>query len=197
MNPLAYAYARQESTIHNGRFAFDTTSGYTTERRQCKGATVDASNRAELVERYGGGYQAIIDALEDMRDDEWDARPFPDEWTVREIVHHLADSEMTSAIRLRMMIAEDEPSLPGYDQELFARKLYYGDRPLDASLLAFQAARASTSSILPLMSGDQWSRTANHSEQGRITVDDWLEYYANHAHDHADQIRRTRAAARL
>lgn len=158
---------------------------------------MDASNRPELVERYGCGYQAIIDALEGMRDDEWDDRPFLDEWTVREIVHHLADSEMTSAIRLRMMIGADEPELLGYDQDLFARKLYYGDRPVDASLLAFQAARASTSSIPPLMTSDQWSRTANHSEQGRITVDDWLEYYAHHAHDHAEQIRRTRAAARL
>lgn len=152
--------------------------------------------RAELVAQYRDGYQVIVDALGEMCDEEWDARPFPDEWTVREIIHHLADSEMTSAIRLRTMIAADEPQLLGYDQDLFARRLYYGERAVDASLLAFQAARASTAEILERMTEDQWARTAIHSGQGRISVDDWLETYAAHAVDHADQIRRTCAAAR-
>jgi hypothetical protein len=151
--------------------------------------------RAELVAQYQDGYQVIVDALGDMRDEEWDARPFRDEWTVREIIHHLADSEMTSAIRLRTMIAAADPHLLGYDQDLFARKLFYGQRPVDASLLAFQAARASTAEILERLTDDHWARTAIHSEQGRISVDDWLETYAAHAIDHAEQIRRTRAAA--
>lgn len=157
---------------------------------------LDMSRRADLVAQYRVGYQIIVDALGNMRDDEWDARPFPDEWTVREIVHHLADSEMNSAIRLRMMIAADEPALQAYDQDVFARKLFYGQRPVDASLRAFQAARDSTAEILEQLTSEQWARTAVHSELGRITVDDWLETYAAHAPEHADQIRRTRAAAR-
>ena len=75
--------------------------------------------------------------------EELDRRTAPGKWSAREIVHHLGDSEMTSAIRLRRLIAEEDPLIQGYDQEEFARRLFY-DRPIEASLAAFRAAREST-----------------------------------------------------
>ena len=101
---------------------------------------------------------------------------------------------MTSAIRLRRLIAEDAPLIVGYDQEEFARRLFY-DRPIDASLDAFKAARACTVEILERLTPEQWTRTGTHSETGTYSVERWLEIYAQHAHGHADQIRRARASA--
>lgn len=95
-------------------------------------------------------------ALEGITDSELDARPESGGWTAREVVHHLADGEMTSAIRVRRLLAEDGPTIAGYDEEEFARRLFYGERPIEASLEAMRA----------------------------------------HVHDHADQIRRCRKAAR-
>jgi hypothetical protein len=66
--------------------------------------------------------------------------PGPGRWSAREIVHHLADSEMTAAIRLRRLLAEERPAIQGYDQEEFARRLHY-DRPHEASLELFRAVR--------------------------------------------------------
>jgi hypothetical protein len=102
---------------------------------------------------------------------------------------------MTSAIRLRRLIAEDRPLIQGYDQDEFARRLFY-DRPIHASLEALRSARETTVQILERMTEAQWGREGTHSESGRYTVQRWLEIYAQHAHDHADQIRRARAAAR-
>jgi hypothetical protein len=110
-------------------------------------------------------------------------------------VHHLADSEMTSAIRLRMLIAVDNPRIFGYDQDEFARRLHY-DRPLEASLEAFKGARRSTADILDRLSEAEWRREGTHSEHGRYSVDRWLEIYAAHAHQHADQIKIARGYAR-
>jgi hypothetical protein len=109
-------------------------------------------------------------------------------------VHHLADSEMTSAIRLRRLVVEDNPVIVGYDQEEFARRLYY-DRPVTASLDAFRAARESTAQILDRLGDAEWSRQGTHSESGPYGMGDWLRIYAEHAHKHADQIRRARASA--
>jgi DinB superfamily len=148
--------------------------------------------RQALIDRYRDGYRAVTDALEGITDAELDARPAPNKWTARQIVHHLADSEMTSAIRLRRLLAEDQPLIVGYDQEEFARRLYY-DRPIAASLAAFEAARASTAELLERMTESEWARTGTHSESGAYTATRWLEIYAAHAHDHADQIRRARA----
>jgi hypothetical protein len=154
---------------------------------------MDNATRERLVEQYRAGYHAVVEALAGITDEELDRRPAPGKWTAREIVHHLADSEMTSAIRLRRLIAEDNPVIVGYDQEEFARRLRY-DRPIAASLAALKAARETTCEILDRLTEAEWQRTGTHSEAGPYSVHKWLEIYGIHAHDHAAQIRRARGA---
>ncbi len=156
---------------------------------------MDRERRAQLIARYKDGYRVVAEALRGATDTELDARPAPGKWTAREIVHHLADSEMTSAIRLRLMIAEERPAIRPYDQEAFARTLYY-DRPIAASLLAFQAARGCTGELLDRLSDADWAREGSHPEHRSYGVERWLEVYADHAHNHAEQITRARAAGR-
>jgi DinB superfamily len=153
-------------------------------------------DRRPLIQRYAEGHQAVLDALDGITDAELDARPAAHDWTAREVVHHLADSEMTSAIRLRRLLVEDEPVLLGYDEQAFARQLHYSSRPLGAALDALSAARRTTLELLERMTEAEWSRAGTHSESGRYSAEDWLQIYAAHAHDHAHQIRRARAAAR-
>lgn len=150
------------------------------------------ATRQAMVERYTQGYAAVAEALGNITPAELDAREAPGEWSPREIVHHLADSEMTSAVRLRLLVAEGTPTIVGYDQEAFARRLHY-DRPIEPSLAAFRAARDSTAALLDHMTEEDWSRQGTHTESGPYSVMEWLEIYAVHAHDHADQIRRARA----
>jgi hypothetical protein len=90
------------------------------------------------------------------------------------------------------LLVLDGPTIVGYDQDAYAARLWY-DRPIEASLAAFAAARDCTSELLHRMTGDDWSRTGTHSESGRYGVEDWLRIYGVHAHDHADQVRRARA----
>lgn len=155
---------------------------------------MDVAERRRLIEHYADGYRVILEALDGATAAELDARESPGEWSPREIVHHLADSEMTSAVRLRRLIAEDDPEITGYDQDEFAKRLYY-DRPIDPSMAAFNAARISTVDILERLTEDEWSRAGRHSESGTYSVIDWLQIYAVHAHEHAEQIQRARAAA--
>jgi hypothetical protein len=156
---------------------------------------MDPATRRQLIDRYREGYDVVAAALEGASDAELDARPAPDKWTAREIVHHLADSEMRSAIRLRRLLAEDQPVILGYDQDEYARRLFY-DRPIATSLDAFRIARAVTAELLARMSDEHWQRGGTHSESGPYGAERWLEIYAQHAHGHADQIRRARASVR-
>ena len=150
--------------------------------------------RTDLIAAYKAGYGLLVAALAGITDAELDHCPAPTEWTVREIVHHCADSEMTAAIRLRCLIAEESPTIVGYDQEEFVRRLHSG-RPIAGSLLAVEGARASTASLLDELTPDEWSRSGTHTESGRYSVDDWLRIYSAHLYDHADQIARNRASA--
>ena len=141
---------------------------------------MNAAERLALIEQYEAGHQAIVDALAGITPAEMEAREAPGEWCPREIVHHLADSEMTSAIRLRLLIAQDNPTLVGYDQEAFVANLY-PERPIEPSLAAFGAARACTAPILRQLTEEQWQRAGTHTESGHYTVTDWLQLYAVHA----------------
>ncbi len=152
---------------------------------------MDIDTRRKLVTQYKDGYREVIEALAGATDADLDAHPAPGKWSAREIVHHLADSEMTSAIRLRLLLAEDRPRIMAYDEAVFARKLHY-DRPIEASLEAFKAARRTTGEILERMTEDEWQREGTHSEVGRYSVQKWLEIYSVHAHNHARQIRVAR-----
>jgi hypothetical protein len=156
---------------------------------------MDHQQRAALIAKYKDGYREVAAALEGASDRELDARPAPGKWTAREIVHHLADSEMTSAVRLRLLVAEDHAQIRPYDEKTFALRLHY-DRPIASSLLAFQAARLSSADLLETMTDADFAKKGTHPDHGSYGVERWLEIYADHAHNHADQIRRARASAK-
>lgn len=149
---------------------------------------MESGERERLLAQYADGYREVADAVSGLSDEELD-RKAADGWSARQIVHHLADSELTSAIRLRRLVAEEQPLIQGYDEELFARKLHYG-RPITASLEALRAARLTTGEIVAELDDADWARAGTHSESGRYSVEDWLQIYAAHAHAHAAQIRR-------
>ena len=149
-----------------------------------------AEERARLLERYREGHRVVMDALEGITDEELD-RSASGEWTPRQTAHHLADSEMMSAIRIRRLLTEDEPVIHGYDEATFARKLT-SDRPIEPSLEAMRWARETSAQLLERLTEADWGKAGTHTESGPYSVEDWLTIYAAHAHDHAAQIKRAR-----
>ncbi len=149
--------------------------------------------RQQLIAQYTDGYRMVAEALVRITPEELDARPGAGKWTAREIVHHLGDSEMTAAVRFRLLLAEDRPAIKGYDQDRFADRLHY-ERSHEASLELFRAARAATAELMACLTESDWLREGTHSEVGRFGLDTWLRIYAPHAHRHADQIRIARAS---
>ena len=149
--------------------------------------------RDALIAKYAAGYDEVVKSLEGMTPLMLVARPIEGKWSAAEVVHHLADSEMTSAIRIRLLLSMDNAVIHGYDQDVFAERLHYNGRDIGPSLEAFKGARASTVQVLKGMSEEEWKREGWHTESGRYSTERWLEIYALHAHNHADQIRRLSA----
>ncbi len=152
-----------------------------------------ATERNELIARYAAGYDEVVDALTGFTPEQLTARPLPGKWSAAEIVQHLADSEMTSALRLRRLLVEEAPAIVGYDQDLYATRLQYNTRDIAPALEALRGARATTVQLLERMTDTDWQRAGTHSESGAYSCEDWLRIYAAHAHGHAGQIRDLRA----
>ena len=151
---------------------------------------MDVEERKTLIRQYRDGYRVVIEALDGVTEDELD-RTADGDWTPRQIAHHLADSEMMSAIRIRRLLAEPEPVIHGYDEKGFAERLTR-DRPIAPSLEAMRWARETCSQLIDRMTEDEWRIVGTHTESGRYGTEDWLRIYAAHAHDHAAQIQRAR-----
>jgi hypothetical protein len=152
-------------------------------------------DRTELLDRYRGGYAAVEAALAEITEEELDRPGLDGGWSARQVAHHLADSEATAFVRLRRLIAEDEPTIVGYDEPEYARRLHY-DRPIGSSLAVLRAVRLASLELLESLTPAEWDRAGTHTESGPYSVDDWLEIYATHSHDHAAQIREARQGSR-
>jgi hypothetical protein len=146
--------------------------------------------RQSLIEKYAAGYDEVNRSLEGFPKEKLATNLIPGKWSALEIVHHLADSEMTSAIRLRRLLTENRPVIQGYDQEAFAVKLRYNERDMAPALEAFKSARSTSVQLLNLMAEEDWKRQGWHTEHGIYTPELWLKIYADHAHNHAKQISR-------
>jgi hypothetical protein len=149
--------------------------------------------RKALMSRYKSGYQEVMNALNGITPEEMDFKISREKWSCREVIHHLADSETTSGLRLRKLLTEFNPYIQGYDEADYAKKLNYSKRPIEPAMEAFKAARETTAQLFEFMTDADWKRTGEHSESGPYSAEKWLEIYAAHAYGHADQIRRNRA----
>jgi DinB family protein len=155
---------------------------------------VDEADRGELLGRYRAGADEVAAALAGITDAELDRVPPEDDgWTARQVVHHLADSEAMAYTRLRRLVADDDPTIHGYDEPVWARRLHY-DRPIEPSLGVMRAVRASSLQLLESLTAEEWGRTGTHTESGPYSVEAWVRIYASHPQDHAEQIRRARGS---
>src|SRR3989442_13021363 len=148
--------------------------------------------RQQLIEQYKDGYGQVANAVESFPTDKLTARPIAGKWSAAEIVHHLADREPTSGLRLRRLLAEDHPLIQGYDQDTYAARLNYNQREIGPSLDAFRGTRACTAQLFDFMGDEDWQREGTHSESGSYSAEDWLKIYAAPAPNNAAQISRLR-----
>src|SRR6266567_7736512 len=106
-----------------------------------------SEDRQQLIATYKDGYEEVLQSLKDLPEPSLTAHPIEGKWSAAEIVHHLADSETTSGLRLRRLLAEDHPLIQGYDQEQYATRLNYNQREIAPSLDAFRGTRACTAQL--------------------------------------------------
>ncbi|MEO8194777.1 MAG: YfiT family bacillithiol transferase [Gemmatimonadales bacterium] len=126
-------------------------------------------------------------AVEGLSDEQLDT-PYRDGgWTVRQVVHHVADSHANAYLRFRWVVAEDRPTIKTYDQDVWAQ-LPDTKLPPEPSLRIVDGLHERWAAFLTSLPDDAWSRKANHPERGEVTLDDLLDTYSDHGANHAKQI---------
>jgi hypothetical protein len=150
------------------------------------------SDIASLLERFRRGPELLAMVLTGVFGEEEDFVAEPKGWSIRQIVAHLADSELVGAHRMRLVIAEDDPVLSAFDQDRWAANLDYARRKPKTSLESFRRLRGENYELLKDLAPAAWERAGNHAERGRLTLLGLVEGYAGHAEQHARQIHQIR-----
>ncbi len=147
----------------------------------------------EDLERFRRGAEVLATVLTGAAGEEVDFAPAPGKWTIRQIMAHLADAELVGAHRLRLVIAEDNPTLTSFDQDAWTRNLDYGRRKPTQSLDTFRRLRAENYELLKGLPESAFERTGAHTENGPMSLRRLLQQYADHAESHARQLQTIRA----
>ncbi|GAB4440917.1 MAG: hypothetical protein Kow0031_22860 [Anaerolineae bacterium] len=145
--------------------------------------------RNQKIESYGLAYQRLVAALEGFPQEMWQFRPAPDRWTIHEIIVHITDSEVNSYVRCRRFVAEPGGTVLGYDENGWASKLHYHNQSTDDALSLFKWLRHASYTLIKDLPATVWSNTVNHTENGVMTMDDWLDTYERHIPDHIVQMQ--------
>ena len=152
-----------------------------------------ALGKSELdayLKRYGSGPALLRMAWSEVPAEARQWRPAEGKWSAHEIVVHCADSETYGATRIRLVLAEKEPLIVGYDENVWARVFDYHGHDVELAFRTIEAVRANTVTMLRRLPDEAWGRTGRHSHSGTYTDNDWLRIYADHLEVHARQIRR-------
>jgi hypothetical protein len=142
------------------------------------------SHTDSLIEAYSGGAALLRDAIPLAAEIDWDARPIEGRWSIREVICHLADSEIVYADRMKRVIAEEHPTFFEADPNLFRPALFCSQRPLEGELDVVSAVRAHMLPILRSCGPREYQRTGVHSLDGTLTLQKLLERITAHIPHH-------------
>ena len=110
-------------------------------------------------------------------------------WTIRQIVHHVADSHINMLIRFKLALTEENPIIKPYNQDLWAAMADYKSAPLESSLLMFEGVQQRFSALLKTMSESDFQKTYTHPEYNKqYTLSEATQLYAWHGMHHVAQI---------
>lgn len=147
--------------------------------------------RKMKIKLYGNGFDLLTETLESIPKKMWKFKPAPTEWSVHEIIVHLADSETNAALRARLLVAEPGHPVMAYDQDAWALKLNYHDRDVNDALKVVKFARKTTHELLKSLPNEIFANTIIHPEYDKpYTFTMWLTVYSEHIPGHIEQIKK-------
>jgi hypothetical protein len=148
------------------------------------------THRESYLKRYAEGLPLLRAAWDEVPEEARQWRPAEGKWSAHEVVVHCADSETYGATRIRLLLAEKEPLIVGYDENEWARRFDYHGHSVDLAFATIEAVRANTLACLRRLPDAAWDKVGRHTDSGRYSTEDWLRTYGGHLEIHAAQIRR-------
>ncbi len=148
--------------------------------------------REELILEIASMPMALLDVVRPMSDEQLDTPYREGGWTVRQVVHHLADSHINGYVRFKLGMTEDSPAIKGYDQNLWGSLDDARTAPVELSLMLLGALHERWAMWLQSLQPQDFQRTVQHPEFGEVSLEINLQIYSWHGLHHLTHIRALR-----
>jgi len=152
---------------------------------------ITASDRRAMIDAIAETPAKLKAAVAGLNEKQLDTPYRPGGWTVRQVVHHLADSHLNSFVRFKLALTEHEPTIKSYDEKLWA-ELPDSKTPIELSLPVLEGLHKRWTALLNSLSEADWQRVFVHPERGKMTLSDNLQLYAWHGRHHVGHITALR-----
>ena len=149
---------------------------------------VTTEERAGLIDEIAALPSRLRSAVADLSDEQLDTSYRPDGWTVRQLVHHVADSHVNAYVRFKLALTEEKPTIKPYDQAAWAELPDARTEPVEISLDILDAVHHRWTLLLRTLDEKQWSRVFRHPEIGEVSLDTNLQLYAWHSRHHLAHV---------
>jgi len=146
-----------------------------------------------MIDRYEADADLPARAIAGLTHDDLLAHPIPGTWSVQEGILHLMDSDLVGSDRMKRVIAEPNPTLLAYDENLWVKHLGYDRADTEMACQVFRMNRKMTAAILRRLPDAAFERTGNHTERGVESLTTLVEGYVEHLHHHLKFVREKRA----
>ena len=145
-----------------------------------------------MVEQYAAGAGLVADAIKGLSPEDFTKTPVPGTWSIGQIVIHLMDSDLIASDRMKRVIAEENPTIIGYHEDAFSKKLFYHlQDPLKAAEI-FRLNRELTAVVLRNLPAEAFDRMGTHNERGKVTLGEFVTTYVKHLEHHLGFLRHKR-----
>lgn len=153
--------------------------------------TLDQAEQTMMIRQIAGTPSNVRRAVAGLVDEQIDTPYRPGGWTVRQVVHHVADSHMHAYIRTKFALTEESPTIMPYKQALWAN-VVDSKQPIEVSLALLDALHTRWVAILENCSADDLNRKLIHPEQGTVDINFLLQMYSWHGRHHTAHITSLR-----
>lgn len=157
-----------------------------------KKETISATERAEMIDGIAQTPSKLRAAVKGLSPQQLDAPYRPEGWTVRQLVHHVADSHMNAYIRFKLSLTEEQPTIKPYDEKKWAELGDTRDTPIDVSLTMMEALHRRWDVLMRSVAPGDFARTFRHPEMGVMNLDALVQLYHWHGRHHVAHITSLR-----
>lgn len=152
---------------------------------------------AQLINDYLAGPALLRAAIAGMSAEQLLARPVAERWSTHEVVVHIADFEIVGADRIKSIIAEPNPVIPGRDENAMEARLVYTKRDAHEELQMIELIRSHVGRILKTLPATDFERVGQHTEQGPVTLEFIVQRMIRHIRHHVGFVNDKRLALGL